>query len=115
MLDVMSGLPTTARPAGIVVKTTRRVAVALPMSIGVGFVMMTTWGSSPSSLFLRTLILGLSASTYNFEPFFGALDHQTLFELARVARILGRGGEITASLERAKRVGEARAVAEQPG
>ena len=33
------------------------------MSIGVGLLMMTTWGSSPSALFLRTIILGLSATT----------------------------------------------------
>jgi signal transduction histidine kinase len=59
----MSDLATTARPVGIVVKTTRRVAVALTMSIGVGLLMMTTWRSSPSSLFLRTIILGLSATT----------------------------------------------------
>jgi hypothetical protein len=56
-------LATTARPVGIVVKTTRRVAVALTMSIGVGLLMMTTWRSSPSTLFLRTIILGLSATT----------------------------------------------------
>ncbi len=33
------------------------------MSIGVGLLMMTTWRSSPSALFLRTIILGLSATT----------------------------------------------------
>ena len=49
-------------------------------------------------------------STYNFEPFFGALDHQTLFELARVAQLLGRRGEMTAFLERAQSVGETRAL-----
>ena len=32
------------------------------MSIGVGLLMLTTWNSSPSSLFFRTLILGLSAT-----------------------------------------------------
>jgi hypothetical protein len=63
MLDVMSEPAATARPVGIVVKTTRRVAVALTMSIGVGLLMMPTWRSSPSSLFLRTIILGLSATT----------------------------------------------------
>jgi signal transduction histidine kinase len=46
----------------IVVKAARRVAVALTMSIGVGFLMMSTWGGSPSALFLRTIILGLSAT-----------------------------------------------------
>ena len=49
-------------------------------------------------------------SAYNFEPFFGALDHQTLFELARVAQLLGRRGEMTAFLERAQRVGETRTL-----
>src|SRR4051812_7133910 len=52
----------SARIDRIVVKTTRRVAVALTMSIAVGLLMMTTWRSSPSSLFLRTIILGLSAT-----------------------------------------------------
>ena len=46
----------------IVVKTARRVAVALTMSIGVGILMLTTWRSAPSALFLRTIILGLSAT-----------------------------------------------------
>jgi signal transduction histidine kinase len=46
----------------IVVKTTRRVAVALTLSIGVGLLMMHGWQSSLSSLFLRTIILGLSAT-----------------------------------------------------
>jgi len=58
----MSELATAARPAAIIAKTTRRVAVALTMSIGVGLLMMTVWRSSPSSLFLRTIILGLSAT-----------------------------------------------------
>ena len=49
-------------PDRIVVTTTRRVAVALTMSIGVGLLMMPTWGGSLSSLFLRTLILGMSAT-----------------------------------------------------
>src|SRR6266851_165601 len=43
-------------------KAARRVAVALTMSIGVGLLMMSVWRSSPSSLFLRTIILGLSAT-----------------------------------------------------
>jgi hypothetical protein len=59
----MSEAATAARPAGIIAKTSRRVALALTMSIGVGLLMLTTWRSSPSSLFLRTFILGLSATT----------------------------------------------------
>jgi hypothetical protein len=43
-------------------KTGRRLAVALTMSIVVGLVMMPGWASSPSSLFLRTTILGMSAT-----------------------------------------------------
>ena len=59
----MSELATTARPVGIVVKTTRRVAVALTISIVVGLVMIPIWRSPRSVLFLRTIILGLSATT----------------------------------------------------
>jgi Histidine kinase len=59
----MSELTTVARPAGIIAKTSRRVAVALTISIGVGLLMMHGWRSSPSSLFLRTTIIGLSATT----------------------------------------------------
>jgi hypothetical protein len=62
MLDVMFELATTARPVGIVVKTTRRVAVALTLSIVVGLLMMHGWQNSLPSLFLRTIILGLSAT-----------------------------------------------------
>jgi hypothetical protein len=58
----MSELATAARPAAIIAKTARRVAVALSMSIGVGLLLMSVWRSSPSSLFLRTIILGLSAT-----------------------------------------------------
>jgi hypothetical protein len=47
-------------------------------------------------------------NTYNFEPFFGTLDHQALFELACVAQILGRSSEAIAFLERSRTVGEAR-------
>ena len=50
------------RPLEIVVKTARRVAVALTMSIVVGLLMLHGWQSSTSALFLRTIILGLSAT-----------------------------------------------------
>src|SRR5262249_26155747 len=49
-------------PAGFIAKTSRRVAVALIMSTGVGLLMTGVWRSSPSSLFLRTSIIGLSAT-----------------------------------------------------
>lgn len=61
--QVMSELAMGAKPAGIIAKTSRRVAVVLTMSIGVGLMMMSVWRGSPSSLFLRTIILGLSATT----------------------------------------------------
>ena len=61
--QVMSELAMGAKPAGIIAKTSRRVAVVLTMSIGVGLLMMSVWRGSPSSLFLRTIILGLSATT----------------------------------------------------
>ena len=59
----MSELATAARPAGIIAKTSRRVAVALTISIAVGLLLLTHWRGSPSALFLRTIILGLSATT----------------------------------------------------
>jgi histidine kinase/histidine kinase/DNA gyrase B/HSP90-like ATPase len=62
MLDAMSELAMAARPAGMIAKTSRRVAVALTMSIGVGLLMLHGWRSPPSSLFLRTIVLGLSAT-----------------------------------------------------
>jgi hypothetical protein len=58
----MSELAMAARPAGIIAKTSQRVAVALTMSIGVGLLMTSVWKGSRSSLFLRTIILGLSAT-----------------------------------------------------
>jgi len=59
----MTEVATAARPAGILVKAARRVAIALAVSIGVGLLMMSHWKSSPSSFFLRTILLGLSATT----------------------------------------------------
>ena len=47
---------------GIIAKTARRLAVALTLSIGVGVLMMHGWVSSLSSLFLRTIVLGVSAT-----------------------------------------------------
>jgi hypothetical protein len=52
----------TARPAAIIAKTARRVAVALTMSIGVALLMISVWRGPLSTLFLRTIILGLSAT-----------------------------------------------------
>jgi signal transduction histidine kinase len=53
---------TAAKPVGLVAKTSRRVAVALTMSIGVGLLLLLGWKSSPAALFLRTTIIGLAAT-----------------------------------------------------
>jgi len=58
----MSELAAAARPAGIIAKTARRVAVALIISIAVGLLLVIQWKSSPSSLFLRVIIIGLSGT-----------------------------------------------------
>lgn len=53
----------TARPVGILAKAARRVAVALTISVGVGLLMIPVWKHSLPSLFLRTIVLGLSATS----------------------------------------------------
>jgi signal transduction histidine kinase len=62
MLDVMAEPTTAARRTGPIARTSRRVAVALTMSVGVGLLMLPGWTSPPSSLFIRTIILGLAAT-----------------------------------------------------
>ncbi len=52
-----------ARPVGLTAKTSRRVAVALTISIGVGVLLLAGWKGSTFSLLLRTTIVGLSATT----------------------------------------------------
>jgi hypothetical protein len=47
---------------------------------------------------------------YNFEPFFGALDEQTLFELAYAARETGQAGVARAFLARAHSAGSRRTL-----
>lgn len=47
---------------GTVTTAARRVVVAVVMSLAVGLVMLLTWSSSVSGLFLRTITLGLSAT-----------------------------------------------------
>jgi signal transduction histidine kinase len=49
--------------SGLIAKTLRRVAVALTISILVSVALVFHWKSSASSLFLRMIILGLSATT----------------------------------------------------
>jgi hypothetical protein len=51
------------RRGGIIAKISRRVAVAVAISIGAGFVLLHGWNSPKSSLFLRTTLLGLTATT----------------------------------------------------
>jgi len=58
----MSELATAARPAGIIAKTARRVAVALVISTAVGLLLVIQWKGPPSSLFLRTTIIGLAGT-----------------------------------------------------
>ena len=57
----MAELPTGERPGGIVAKTLRRLAVALTISTGAALALLHGW-NSPSALFLRTTILGLTAA-----------------------------------------------------
>jgi hypothetical protein len=63
----MSELAAAAKPVGFIAKTSRRVAVALTISIGVGFLILTPWknhaGAPACALFLRTIILGISGTT----------------------------------------------------
>jgi len=58
----MAELPAVERPGGIVARTSRRLAVALAISIGSGLALLHGWNSPPWSLFLRTTILGLVAT-----------------------------------------------------
>src|SRR6185436_18040798 len=58
----MSEAASAARPAGFIARTSRRAAVALMMSIGVGLLLMHGWKSALSALFLRTGVVGLSAT-----------------------------------------------------
>jgi hypothetical protein len=51
------------RALGVLVKTARRVAVALAISIGVALLLLILWKSPKSALFLRAITLGLSATT----------------------------------------------------
>jgi signal transduction histidine kinase len=51
-----------ARPVGIIAKTFRRIAVALTIAIGAALPLLHGWKSSTSTLFLRTMIVGLSAT-----------------------------------------------------
>lgn len=51
-----------AKPQGIIAKTSRRVAAAMIMSVGVGLLLSVAWTGSRSGLFLRTVILGLAAA-----------------------------------------------------
>ena len=52
-----------AKRVGIVGKTTRRVAVALTVSVGVALLLLILWKGSTAALFLRAITLGLTATT----------------------------------------------------
>jgi hypothetical protein len=58
----MSEVAAAARPAGIVAKTSRRVAVAVIIATGAGLPLLIGWKSSASSLLLRTISVGLAGS-----------------------------------------------------
>lgn len=58
----MSDLATAVTPTGVIARTSRRVAVALTMSTGVGLLMTLVWKGALSTLFIRTTIIGLSAA-----------------------------------------------------
>src|SRR5262245_59009255 len=62
ILSVMSEAGTVERPAGIIAKTVRRVAVALMIAIAVWLLLLTHRRTSPSSMFFRLIILALSAT-----------------------------------------------------
>src|SRR4051812_43506503 len=59
----MSELTAAGTPSGFIAKTVRRVAVALSLSVAVGLLLMLHWKAPWFSLFLRTILLGLSATT----------------------------------------------------
>ena len=58
----MSDLATAVTPTGVIATTSRRLAVALTMSTGVGLLMTLVWKGALSTLFIRTTIIGLSAA-----------------------------------------------------
>jgi signal transduction histidine kinase len=51
-----------AKPAGILARTARRAAVALAISAAAGFLLSALAKSAPSAFFVRTLIIGVSAT-----------------------------------------------------
>jgi hypothetical protein len=59
----MSDVTTAAKRAGMMAKTLRRVAVALTLSVGLGLLLLTHVNGPPLSILLRTITLGLSATT----------------------------------------------------
>jgi hypothetical protein len=62
MLDVVSPQASMPSPTSFLMKTVRRVAVALAMSVVVGVLLLHGWVNSIPTLFIRTAILGLSAT-----------------------------------------------------
>ncbi len=58
MSDVAAG----AKPIGVLAKTLRRFAVALTISIAAGLLLVRGWHSPATSLFFRTITVGLTAT-----------------------------------------------------
>jgi hypothetical protein len=58
----MSEAAAAARPAGIVAKTARRLAVALPIAVCVWLLLLTHRRTSPSLMLVRLIILALSTT-----------------------------------------------------
>lgn len=52
-----------AKPAGIIARTARRVAVALTISVAVGLLLLKLAKSDPSAFFVRAIVIGLAATT----------------------------------------------------
>ncbi|HWW62007.1 MAG TPA: hypothetical protein VN181_11615, partial [Thermoanaerobaculia bacterium] len=59
----MSEVATAAKPSRRLAKTLRRLTVALTISVAVALLLTTHWGGDWVVLFLRTILIGLSATT----------------------------------------------------
>ncbi len=58
MLDIAAA----RRWSGFIARISRRIVVALAISVAVGLLLMVHWKTSPATLLLRTITLGLSAT-----------------------------------------------------
>jgi Histidine kinase len=62
ILSVMADPATAARPVGTIAKTARRIAVALTIATAVWLVLLTHRRISPAAMFVRLIVIGLSAT-----------------------------------------------------